>query len=115
MDEEKSPRQLRGLYAKVNISVGTLNIVIIVLIALLVACMAYGIAHRGYQIDFDSLGGTAVESRKQMYGELLQEPAPPTREGYTFDGWYRDANLTVPWNLQEDVITQSMTLYAGWK
>lgn len=59
MDEEKSPRQLRGLYAKVNISVGTLNIVIIVLIALLVACMAYGIAHRGYQIDFDSLGGTA--------------------------------------------------------
>ena len=40
MDEEKSPRQLRGLYAKVNISVGTLNIVIIVLIALLVACMA---------------------------------------------------------------------------
>ena len=112
MDEEKSPRQLRGLYAKVNISVGTLNIVIIVLIALLVACMVYGIAHRGY---FDSLGGTAVESQKQMYGELLQEPAPPTREGYAFDGWYRDANLTVPWNLQEDVITQSMTLYAGWK
>ena len=115
MDEEKSPRQLRGLYAKVNISVGTLNIVIIVLIALLVACMAYGIAHRGYQIDFDSLGGTAVESRKQMYGELLQEPVSPTREGYVFDGWYRDANLTVPWDVQEDVITESVTLCAGWK
>ena len=63
--QEKPQRQFRGLYDRVNISVGTLNIVIIVLIALLVACMAYGIAHRGYQIDFDSLGGTAVESRSR--------------------------------------------------
>ena len=56
-----------------------------------------------------------MESQKQMYGELLQEPVSPTREGYVFDGWYRDANLTVPWDSREDVITESMTLYAGWK
>ena len=87
MDEEKSPRQLRGLYAKVNISVGTLNIVIIVLIALLVACMAYGIAHRGYQIDFDSLGGTAVESQKQMYGGLCRSLyLPPGKAMSLTDG-----------------------------
>ncbi len=115
MEEERSPRPLRGLYDRVNISVGTLNIVIIVLVAALLVCFAYGIAHRGYTITFDSLGGTAVESRKQMYGELLEEPEAPVREGYVFDGWYRDQNTAYPWNQEEDVITESMTLYAGWK
>ena len=115
MDDEKSPRQLRGLYDRVNVSVGTLNIVIIVLVAALLICFAYGIAHRGYTITFDSLGGTAVESQKQMYGEQLKEPKAPTREGYIFDGWYRDQNITLPWEQGEDIITESMTLYAGWK
>lgn len=115
MEEEKSPRQLRGLYSRVNISVETLNIVIIVLCIVLVGCLFFGISHRGYQITFDSLGGTVVESQKQMYGETLQAPESPVREGYVFEGWYRDINLTLPWNQEEDVITESMTLYAGWK
>lgn len=115
MEEEKSPRQLRGLYDRVNISVKTLNILIIGLSIILIACLAYGIGHRGYQITFDSLGGTAVESQKQMYGEALEEPQAPVREGYVFDGWYRDINLTLPWKQEEDIITESMTLYAGWK
>ena len=77
---EESERKLRGLYDRVNISVSNLNIIIIVLSILLVLCMAIGIANRGYQVSFDSLGGTAVESQKQMYGEALQAPEPPTRE-----------------------------------
>ncbi len=113
--QEKPQRQFRGLYDRVNISVGTLNMVIIVLSILLVLSMGYGIAHRGYVITFDSLGGTAVESGKQMYGELLLEPEQPVREGYVFDGWYRDRDLTAPWDMQEDIVTESMTLYAGWK
>ena len=113
--DQNPQRQIRGLYDRVNISVGTLNIVIIVLSILLVLSMGYGIAHRGYVITFDSLGGTAVESGKQMYGELLLEPEQPVREGYVFDGWYRDRDLTAPWDMQEDIVTESMTLYAGWK
>ena len=112
---EESERKLRGLYDRVNISVSNLNIIIIVLSILLVLCMAIGSANRGYQVDFDSLGGTAVESQKQMYGEALLAPEPPTREGYVFDGWYRDMNLTIPWNVEEDVITEPVTLYAGWR
>ena len=112
---EESERKLRGLYDRVNISVSNLNIIIIVLSILLVLCMAIGIANRGYQVDFDSLGGTAVESQKQMYGEALLTPEPPTREGYVFDGWYRDMNLTIQWNVEEDVITEPVTLYAGWR
>lgn len=114
-EKQESGRQLRGLYRHVNISVKTLNIIIIVLCAALIACMAFGIANRGFTVTFDTLGGTSVESQKRMYGELLEEPEIPTREGYVFDGWYRDTNSKLPWNLKTDTVTESMTLYAGWR
>ncbi|NBH73529.1 hypothetical protein D3Z51_16240 [Clostridiaceae bacterium] len=112
---EDSERQLRGLYDRVNISVSTLNKIIIGLCVLLIACMAFAVSNRGYQVSFDTLGGTAVESQKRMYGELLEDPGEPSREGYVFDGWYRDPGLADPWKLGEDTVTESVTLYAGWK
>lgn len=107
-------RQFRGLYRYVNISVRTLNILIVVLCAVLIACLAFGISKRGYQVTFDSLGGTTVESQTCMYGELLETPETPTREGYVFGGWYQDVNLTIPWDLEQDTVIESMTLYASW-
>lgn len=114
-DMEESERKLRGLYDRVNISVKSLNIIIGVLCAVLVVCLAVAVSNRGFQVSFDTLGGTVVEGQKQMYGEPLREPEAPVREGYAFDGWYRDRGLTQPWNAEEDVITESITLYAGWR
>ncbi len=117
MEESKQRQtpQLRGLYSKVKISVGTLNIIIVVLVALLVVCMIFGIAKGGFHVTFDSQGGTTIEPQVRMYGELIDMQEPPTREGFEFDGWYLDPGGTVPWNLEEDVVTESITLYAGWK
>ncbi|NMM98635.1 InlB B-repeat-containing protein [Bifidobacterium olomucense] len=49
------------------------------------------------------------------------EPSPePTREGYTFDGWYRDADLTTKFVFKDDaddqptLVTADITLYAKW-
>ncbi|GFI22877.1 internalin B [Lachnospiraceae bacterium] len=108
-------RQLRGLYSKVNISVKSLNIIIIVLAVALVVCMAVGVSNAGFTIRFDSMGGTMVESQKHMYGELIEVPVSPTREGYLFDGWYLDQNTIRPWDLEKDIVTESLTLYAGWR
>lgn len=113
MNEPQRP--LRGLYSRVNISVSALNKIIIVLCAALIACMAFGISNRGYQVTFDTLGGTAVESQKRMYGELVEAPDIPTREGYLFDGWYLDPNTTIPWDLDRDSVSEPMTLYARWR
>lgn len=114
--EEQAAPQLRGLYSKVKISVKTLNIIIIVLIALLIVCMAYGIAKGGFRVSFDTQGGTTVEMQKGiMYGELIEEPEPPAREGFVFDGWYLDPDGTMPWDPETDTVTESMTLYAGWR
>ena len=116
-DKKNTPpqRQLRGLYSKVNISVRSLNIIIVVLAAALVVCMAAGVSNAGFSVQFDTVGGTTVESQKRMYGELIEAPDPPAREGYVFDGWYLDQNATRPWDLEKDVVTESVTLYAGWR
>lgn len=41
------------------------------------------------------------------------EPATPIRDGFTFDGWYTDADCTVPY-VWSDIVTSDITLYAGW-
>ncbi|MCI8381377.1 MAG: InlB B-repeat-containing protein [Lachnospiraceae bacterium] len=114
-DKRETP-QLRGLYSKVKISVRTLNIIIVVLVALLIACMAYGISKGGFRVSFDTQGGTPVEMQSGiMYGELIEIPEEPMREGFEFDGWYLDPDGAMVFDAASDPVTESMTLYAGWR
>lgn len=64
-------------------------------------------------VTFDSRGGSAVESREVAYGNALAKPAAPTWAGYTFDGWYTDANCTAAYDFAA-AVTGDMTLYAKW-
>ena len=47
-------------------------------------------------------------------GKLLR-PADPTREGFRFGGWFRDAACTQPWNFDIDTVTSGLQLYARWE
>ena len=67
-----------------------------------------------YTVSFNSQGGSAVGSRSASYNSILEAPAAPTRTGYTFEGWYRDAACTNPWNFSTNKVTSNMTLYAKW-
>ncbi len=104
-----------GLYSKVNMSLKTANIMVLVLAFLLVAAMFFVVKHNGFTVRFDTDGGSYVESQKVLHSELITTPDEPVREGYTFDGWYLDRACTVPFDPSVDTVTQSMTLYAGWK
>lgn len=42
-------------------------------------------------------------------------PENPTREGYTFEGWYSDKEFTKKFSYEESVINSNMTVYAKWK
>ncbi len=110
----RTGNQARGLYRYVNVSVRTLNLVIIVGIALIVILIVYGVANNGYTITFDSNGGTDVESQDLMYGDLVEEPEAPSREGYAFTGWYTDESCTTLWDFETDAVSADMELYAGW-
>ena len=112
--QEQLPR-FRGLYRYVKISVKALDRIIIACIAVIVLVVALELRNPGFTITFDSKGGTDVMSTNQMYGELLEVPEPPTREGYRFTGWYTDAACSDLWDVQQDTIEIDMTLYAGWE
>ena len=50
-------------------------------------------------------------------GDKVMEKAIPdtSRIGYNFTGWYKDANCTEKWDLDNDLISDAMTLYAGYE
>lgn len=61
-------------------------------------------------ISFESNGGTAVKSIEVDKGEAATAPTAPTRDGYTFEGWYLDGVAYV-WT---DTVEKDITLYAVW-
>ena len=77
--------------------------------------VALELRNPGFTITFDSKGGTDVAPQNQMYGQLLEIPEAPTREGYTFTGWYTDYACYELWEPETDTIEMDMTLYAGWE
>ncbi len=112
--QEENVPKFRGLYRHVKISVKALDIIIAVCIAVIIITTALSLLNPGYVVNFDSQGGTTVESGKYQYGDLLTGVETPTREGYTFGGWFRDSGCTLPWNLETDTVSEGMTLYALW-
>ena len=112
---EQSAPQRRGLYKNVNISVKSLNVIIVVCILAMLLLVAMELQNPGLTVTFDSKGGTDVAAQKQEYGELLVLPEPPTREGYQFTGWYTDYGCTIAWDAAQQTVQSDMTLYAGWQ
>ena len=45
------------------------------------------------------------------HGGLLEKPTSPTADGLTFNGWYKDVGLTIPFDFDVDEITGDIMLY----
>lgn len=65
-------------------------------------------------VHFESNGGSEVEDQTVQYGEKIEKPKDPTRDGYTFDAWYQDLDKTQKWDFENDTVIGNMTLFAGW-
>ena len=48
-------------------------------------------------------------------GALVPVQPSPTREGYSFIGWYTDQACTDAWNFDTDKVYSSTVLYGGWE
>ncbi|MBR0099564.1 MAG: InlB B-repeat-containing protein, partial [Treponema sp.] len=66
-----------------------------------------------YTVTFTTNGGTAVTSQKIESGKTATEPAAPTKDGYTFGGWFTDSGFTTAFSFSSE-ITADITLYAKW-
>lgn len=67
-----------------------------------------------YTVTFNSQSGSAVSSQMVEHGDLVSEPSDPTREGYTFEGWYKQSSCINAWDFANDTVTSNITLYAKW-
>lgn len=57
----------------------------------------------------------AASEQQVVYDGDKVQKADPERIGYTFDGWYTDAALTHPFDIENDTISGDTVLYAKWK
>jgi len=66
-----------------------------------------------HQVTYDHGYDDIVDLVGIEYGGALSEPQPPTREHYTFLGWFTAPDGDVEWDF-DDAVTGTMTLYAIW-
>lgn len=66
-----------------------------------------------FSVVFESNGGSEVAPQGVEPGGLVVEPQDPTKDGYTFAGWYSDETLTTEYDFSTPV-TSDLTLYADW-
>ena len=64
-----------------------------------------------YTIKFETNGGNTIEAEKT--NGKITEPKAPEKEGYTFDGWYTDKELTKKFDFDK-AVSGNVTLYAKW-
>lgn len=66
-----------------------------------------------YTINFESDGGSIVNSITDYYNSKIQAPTNPLKEGYRFAGWYSDKELTQLFSFTE-MPSMDITLYPKW-
>lgn len=66
-----------------------------------------------FTVTYESNGGSVVEEEIYQLGTPICEPQPPVREWHVFEGWYRDADLTIKYDFSE-LPTENITFYAKW-
>lgn len=105
---------LKSIYGNKKLSLRVLDTVILLGIAALVVVGFLMMQDRGFTVEFCTDGGSQVASQKLMYGDLVQRPEDPVKEGYTFEGWYWDDEYKLAWNFDTDTVTGDMYLVAKW-
>ena len=68
---------------------------------------------QAHRVKFDAQGGSSVNGQTPASGSTVTKPTDPTREGYTFAGWYTDEACTKAYDFSV-AVTADITLYAKW-
>ena len=66
-----------------------------------------------YTLHYESNGGTAYKDERCSSGTKVTLDKTPTRESYTFTGWYADKALTQ--KITTVTMNSDKTVYAGWE
>lgn len=65
-----------------------------------------------YKFNFECDG--CITTEEFYYGALVEEPSPPCREGYCFDGWFEEYGGVNRVHFPYTMPDCDVTLHAGW-
>ena len=68
---------------------------------------------KGFEVTFDSQGGSAVAKATVDKDAKVPEPVAPTKDGYVFYTWFTESTFENVYDFDAPV-TESFTLYAKW-
>lgn len=66
-----------------------------------------------FSLICDSNGGSIVNNLYGLTADEIPDVSTPTRDGYTFEGWYTDPEFTEAFDSSKP-LTESKTIYAKW-
>lgn len=66
-----------------------------------------------FTVKFETNGAAAIKSLSVKRNNTITAPTEPVKDGFVFDGWYTDKDLTTKFDFNTK-ITKSLTLYAKW-
>ena len=68
-----------------------------------------------YTVTFNTNGGTEVNPIKVVKGGKVPKPSNPIKEGYEFDNWYTNSNLSSIFDFEDTSITSDTEIYAKYE
>ena len=89
------------------------------LLFLLIGCNQAEPEEKTYTYVFETNGGSTINDIILSENQTLTLPSSPTKDGYTFSGWYFDENaIDLPYDinqLNDYIMDDTLTLYAKWE
>ena len=83
-------------------------VLLLTIVTFITACSC---SKKEFLVEFDSNGGTKVQSQNVEKGGKATKPDDPIKEGYTFESWQLDGE-TYDFDLE---VTENIVLVAKWK
>ncbi len=118
MEEKKRKQWIgKGIYQSRDVPIKFLDMFIFGIFAVIIILVIVFAVNGGYNVDFDTNGGSEILTQRLRYGNLIEEPEEPQKAGYVFEGWVtaEDPSLGEKWDFMQGKVEGDMTLYAIWK
>lgn len=84
-----------------------------ILVLFFILTTLFSCQNKEYTITFETNGGSEVTSITKKANSAISKPKNPIKEGYTFNGWYLDKELTKKYTFSK-MPDKNITLYAKW-
>ena len=67
-----------------------------------------------HTVTFACGDDTILPTQSVPENETIEQPENPVKEGFVFDGWYKEPACENKWDFGNDTVTEDVTLYAKW-